>query len=182
MKPVALPIRFLAPMLAALLPAAAAQAQELFGGVHARMTPEQIIAAVPGASVPATPAMLHGGDREHVRIHELHIGGHAFTGSVYYGENGLSQLTLNLNRRDLPPTEALATYDAVLAELAERHGPPTRSEDFLDDPQAPEREARWQATGQEIMLLYIGNSDGRGGYLSLLNVVFRPVPENEKAM
>lgn len=182
MKPVPLPIRFFAPMLAALLPAATAQAQELFGGVHAGMTPVQIITAVPGASAPATPAMLHGGDREQVRIHELHIGGHAFTGSVYYGENGLSQLTLNLNRRDLPPTEALAAYDAVLAELAERHGPPTRSEDFLDDPQAPEREARWQAAGQEVTLLYIGNSDGSGDYLSLLNVVFRPAPENEQAM
>jgi len=181
MKPVPLPIRLLAPLLAAWLPAIDAQAQELFGGVDARMTPEQVIATVPGASVPATPTKLYGGDREQVRIDELRIGGHAFTGSVYYGENGLSQLTLALNRRDLPPPEALAAYDAVLAELAARHGPPSRSEDFLDDPQAPEREARWQAPGQDVTLLYIGNSDGKGGYLSLLNVVFKPVPANGEA-
>jgi len=176
MKPVALPIRLLAPVLATLLPAAVVQAQALFGGVDTRMTPEQVIATLPGASVPATPAKLHGGEREQVRIDELRIGGHAFTGSVYYGENGLSQLMLNLSRRDLPPAEALAVYDAVLAELSTRHGPPARSQDFLDDPQAPEREARWQAPGQDIALLYIGNSDGKGGYLSLLNVLFRPVP------
>ena len=162
-------------------PGGAPHAQALFGGVDAGMNVEQLLASVPGAVVPEPAQSLYRGDLERVRIEGLQLGGHGFTGHAYYRDGALSQLTLGLARRDLPPDEALAAYDAVLAELVVRHGPPSRSEDFLDDPQAPEREARWQAPGQEITLLYIGNSDGKGGYLSLLNVVFKPVPANGEA-
>ncbi|SBV37129.1 exported hypothetical protein [uncultured Stenotrophomonas sp.] len=170
---------FLVVLLSATLPCpgGAPHAQALFDGVDAGMSMEQLLASVPGAVVPEPPPSLHPGDLERVRIEGLQLGGHGFIGHAYYRGDALSQLTLSLAHRDLPPDEALAAYDAVLAELVARHGPPSRSEDFLDDPQAPEREARWQVPGLGITLLYIGNSDGRGGYLSLLNVVFKPLAE-----
>jgi hypothetical protein len=135
---------------------------------------------VPGAGVPAEPRHLQGGDEERVSIQGLRLGGHEFVGRVYYRDDQLSPLMLDLVRRDLPQTQtqalALATYDAVLAAMTARHGTPSRQQDFLDDPLAPEREARWRSPDADIVLLYLGNGDGRGRFLSLLNVVFRPVP------
>jgi len=154
----------------------AAQAQALFAGVRAGMTAEQVLAAVPGAGVPAEPRHLQGGDEERVSIQGLRLGGHEFVGRVYYRDDQLSQLMLDLVHRDLPPTQALAAYDAVLAAMTARHGTPSRQQDFLDDPLAPEREARWRSPDADIVLLYLGNGDGRGRFLSLLNVVFRPLP------
>ena len=157
-------------------PSGTVRAQSLFAGVRADMTAAQLLATVPGAGVPTAPRRLHGGDRERVRIDGLHLGGHAFIGRAYYRDGRLSQLSLDLARRDLPPAAALAAYDAVLADLEAGHGAPSHRRDFLDDPLAPEREARWRSRDADITLLYLGNGDGSGRFLSVLNVVFRPLP------
>ncbi|WP_235504327.1 hypothetical protein [Stenotrophomonas sp. Leaf70] len=63
----------------------------------------------------------------------LHPDGLRFAARAYERDDRLSQLTPGPVRRDLPPTEALTTCDAVLAVMTARHGTPSRQQDLLDD-------------------------------------------------